>query len=173
MKRTVITLSLIFALAIALSASIPTLAAPGSATDTTVITGNIRANIEITAHPADFSLTNMDPGVIKESSPLTVTVHSNKAGWTLDVAETGGAVDGKMQSTLTPFTALTNPLMVKGGDLGVLPADYESITGTPRLVTSGGKGTISTTDIQFAQTADWLDDAALAYTISVIFTATN
>ena len=117
MKRTVIILSLIFALAIALSVSIPTLAA-GIDTGTTTITGTVGGSIEITTAPGDFSLSDMVVGTPKESGDLTVVVKCNKAGWTLTVAETSGnANDGKMEKNADPYTPLTNPLQVKGGDL--------------------------------------------------------
>jgi hypothetical protein len=168
MKRTVIILSLIFALAIALSASIPTLALQTD-TGTTTITGTIKGNIDITANSASATITGMDPGVPKDSSVVSVTVKSNKAGWTLDVEENGVTPDGKMAGTLTPFPALTNELYVKGGDIAIA----ESILGAPQLVESGAKSVANTIgDIYFVQTADWLDDAALTYTITVVFTAT-
>jgi hypothetical protein len=76
MKRTVIVLSLIFALAIALSASIPTLAA--TATAGTAITGTLASKVEISA-PASYSLGALPATV---PSAVTVNVKCNK-GWTL------------------------------------------------------------------------------------------
>jgi hypothetical protein len=163
MKRTTIILSLIFALAIALSVSIPTLAAN---TGTTVITGTLGAHIDITADPADFSLPELIPDVASVSDAKTVTVKCNKAGWTLDVEEVSG--DGFMSGT----AILTNPLMVQGGDLGT--AGWTSVAGAPVLESSGAKtGGTGTdfNDIKFSQTATYDDDPD-TYTITVTFTAT-
>lgn len=166
MKRTLIILSLIFALAIALSASIPTLAS-NTDTGTTIITGTIKGSIDITANTPTATITGMDPEVMKESTtPVSVTVKSNKAGWKLTVKEDSGG-DGYMSNG---SVILANPLMVKGGDLGTT---LTSIVGGPELENNGAKGTAEIiSPIIFAQNASWADDAALTYSITVVFTAT-
>jgi hypothetical protein len=161
MKRTVIILSLIFALVIALSVSIPTLALDD--TETTVITGTVPLSINITAHPGDFDLGTLTLDTQIQSGDKTVSVKCNKAGWTLTVAETSG--DGFMANGSTP---LTEPLYVKGGHLS---ETYTGLNTSPSLETSGAKGTVDITDIEFAQTSRDADTAGI-YTITVTFTAT-
>jgi hypothetical protein len=76
MKRTVILLSLIFALAIALSVSIPTLAA-----NTTTVSGTLAGKVEITTPPVtSYTFTGGLPGT--DPAAVTVTVKSNQ-GWSL------------------------------------------------------------------------------------------
>ena len=162
MKRTVIILSLIFALAIVLSVSIPTLAA-STDTGTTTITATLGGHIDITADPDDFSLPALVPDQNVVSDAKTVSVKCNKAGWTLAVSEVAG--DGKMSGT----AALTNPLYVDGGDL----TGYTSLATAPVLESGGAKtgGTaVDITDIVFQQMATYADDPD-TYTITITFSA--
>jgi hypothetical protein len=165
MKRTVIILSFIFALAIALSASIPTLAATD--TKTTTITGTLGGAIEVTA-PGDFVIGTLTPDQLTNSSVKTVTVKCNKA-WSLTVADKRGSpvLAGHMDDGTH---ALTNALTVKGGD----QSGYTALSATPvTLKASGNPGVNSINDIYFQQDTEWTDDASVgSYTITVTFTTT-
>jgi len=167
MKRTVIILSLIFALAIALSVSIPTLAATG----TTTIIGQVQSAITISAVPAsNVNLGSLTPEILAESGTLTVTVKCNSVAktWSLKVKEDGASPDGKMSSSTD---IAFNPLQVRGGDLGT--TTYYGIDTERTLIGAGtatGKSGTPTSNIQFAQTASYDDDPG-DYGITVLFTA--
>ena len=157
MKRTVILLSLIFALAIALSVSIPTLAA---SSDNTTVSGNLGAKIEVTA-PSAISLT-LDPN----ASPATGTsatpgsVKSNRA-WTVTV--TGD--ETTMYSQAAPTTKLAAPFQVNLGSGLVDISTAPTCTGAK---TSGTSITLSV-----SQAVSWLDDPASDYQIVLTFAGTN
>lgn len=166
MKRTVIILSLIFALATALSVTIPTLAA--SDTGTTTITATMATAIDVTA-PANFALGALVPDQATNSSAKTVTVKCNKAGWDLTVSD----------ERITPIskghmddgtTALTNALTAKGGD----QTSYAPLSSAVTLKSSGSRGSTDITDVLFQQNTVWGDDSSIGtYTITVTFTGTT
>jgi hypothetical protein len=163
MKRTVIILSLIFALAIALSASIPTLAAP---TDTTVVSGTVKAAIDVTS-PATVSVGDLIPPSASTSADQTVTVKCNKPGWSLAAEDmTVGVNKGHM---LNGGTALINHLTIEGGD----QVAYAPLSAAVPIEDGTGavKGTTTITGITFQQTADW-EDVEATYSITVTFTGT-
>lgn len=168
MKRTVIVLSLIFALAIALSVSIPTLAADDSGT--TVITGTLGGHIDITDNTSTLSFDALIPDqLVTTNGSASVSVKCNKAGWTLTVEEYGAGADQKM--AITAGDIAENELQVRGGDI----SSWTDIGPAAELVESGAKysDTSAVTvinDIQFGQTATYEDDAG-EYTITVLFTA--
>jgi hypothetical protein len=85
MKRTVIVLSLIFALSIALSVSIPTLAA----TTTTTIGGTVQSAITVSVTTAPGDLSTIIPGGADATTGTgVVTVICNdKDGWTLTASD--------------------------------------------------------------------------------------
>jgi len=159
MKRTVIILSLIFALAIALSASIPTMAVT---TQTTWVKGTVPSAVDIQAM-TNVSLPTLNPGTTVNTEPtgLTVNVKSNKANWTLKVKDNVGS--GYMQNA----SALIWPLQVKGGTV----SSYTSISGSDLTLTStGAKGNPTPIAVNFSQQVDWADNPA-DYSIQLIFTA--
>jgi hypothetical protein len=164
MKRITIFLSLIFALAIALSASIPTLAASDSGT--TVISGTLAAKIEVTA-PSAISLT-LDPDASPEtgSSVSDGHVKSNKA-WTLtasDLKETG---DGYMTS-VTASTALDTEFQINLNGEGLTGAAAgDSIAGSP------GNGLANDFTFAVSQAVTWEDAPADDYTITITFVGNN
>lgn len=168
MKRTTIILSLIFALAIALSVSIPTLA-DASDTGTTVISGTLGGHIDITANTSDLSLPDLIPDQrVVTTDNASVSVKCNKAGWTLTVQEYGAGADQKMSSSTD--TAY-NSLQVRGGDI----TSWTNIGPAAALENGGAKysdthAVTTINNIQFGQTADYEDDAGV-YTITVLFTA--
>jgi len=163
MKRTTIILSLIFALAIALSVSIPTVAL-NEDTENVTVQGVLGGHIEITSSAiGTINLPDLEPDVQKYSTPVDITVRCNKAGWTLVVTDADGYLD---DGEATP-TNLTNPLYVMGGDQGT----YAPLTGAVTLETNGAKGTAeSVDDITFRQEAEWADTAD-TYSTIVTFTA--
>ena len=161
MKRIVIILSLIFALAISLSVTIPALADTPSGT--TAITGSLATHVEISV-PAGFALPELIPGQDSTSAVKTVTVNCNKANWTLAVKEDSG--DGKMSDG---GNILANALKIKGGDVG----SYTALSGTDLKLkdANGAKGTVAVDNIYFQQSTTW-DDVAGSYAITVTFTVT-
>jgi hypothetical protein len=165
MKRTVIILSLIFALAIALSASIPTLAATG----TTQVTGSISAVVEITVPTGAVALGDLSPNDLLSPKTDTkiVTVKSNK-NWTLTAADTTSPTSYKGYLTTSGGTVhLTNVLSVSA------PGHSGDLTGTSLSLNSGAKTSGTPTTVTFSQTPSWDDETEGAYTMTVTFTASN
>ena len=164
MKRTVIILSLIFALAIALSVSIPTLAAAPNPIANTTITGKVPKAIDVSA-TASAILTpeNILPGV-ESSAAVTVTVSSNY-GWKLYVK---GSDSGKMHRSSAATTLLHQYMKVAGDDL--LKTD---LTGADQQLDSGATVKAGVNTATFYQTGDWDDTVADDYTITITFTGTN
>lgn len=158
MKRTVIILSLIFALAIALSVTVPTLAATD--TKTTTVSGTVPTQIEVTA-PTSITGLNLDPA----SSPATGSsgtpgnVKSNKA-WTLNASDTTNG--GYMKNGATPLGA---KLQINVAGNGLVNADAGQIV-------TGSKGASNSISFAISQAVGWSDDPG-SYSITITFAGSN
>lgn len=159
MKKTIIALTLVVAIAIALSITIPTFAAAPVNPDTTTITGNVQAAIDVSA-PADFSM-DLTPGLTTTASK-TVAVKCNKDGWDL----TASASTGYM---VTGGTPLQKALYVEDYNNALQP-----LTSPVQLADAVDKtgGTAENIAADFSQETTW-DDAYGTYTILVTFTGTT
>ena len=169
MKRTVIVLSLIFALAIALSVSIPTIA--DSDSGNTVVSGTLSKHIDITAVSDAALAITLIPESPQVSEAVTVSVKSN-AAWSLTVIEVDGGVDGLM-NTSANAAHLTNALKV----WSFVTSDYADLSGSPVTIKNDGTKTTggsayTTPNITFQQEAEY-DDTPGDYSINVQFTASN
>ena len=160
MKKTIIALTLVVAIAIALSVTIPALAATSSAT--TIITGRVDQVIEVTASPDTINTWDLTPatGDMTESSTVTVAVNSN-AAWTLKAQDlTGSGHTGYLVST-SPAANLSSPITVNGS---VLTSD---VTLTP------GARPGASQPVTLTQAKSWSDVPSTSYTITVTFVASN
>lgn len=155
MKRTTIILSLIFALAIALSVSIPTLAAESG---TTTVTGALAPKIDVTA-PSGFALT-LDPAASPATGTATAgNVKANKDGWTVTV--TG---DHASMYSATLVDGLDADFQVNIGS-GLVDIDTApTLTGSK----TGGSGV--SIPLSVSQAVSWDDEAASDYQIVITFT---
>ena len=152
MKRTVILLSLIFALAIALSVSVPTLAAESG---TTGVSGTVAGKIDVTAPPT-YTFSGDLPQDVENA--FDVNVKTNARDWHLT------AQADKMSGT---EGTLTNGLFASGGtgslqDITIIKTLY---TGTDK---TGGSGL----DIPIGLSQAISDgvDYAGAYSTTITFT---
>jgi hypothetical protein len=162
MKRTTIILSLIFALAIALSVSIPTLAVNP---DTTTITGTVGQKIELNA-PDDFTLNigTMEPGnTVNGSSSTNGWVKCNK-GWSVTANNSSGRMVGPM--------SLTNKINIQltGGSTPGAWADATTGSTTSSLTKPAGGNSGQALTLNAGQLVDYLD-APGVYTIIITLTA--
>ena len=162
MKRTAIILSLIFALATAVSVSIPTLAATSG---TTPVTGSLAAKIDVVAPSALATLT-LDPA----ASPATGTatngsVKCNHDNWTVTV--TSAPVSGQLTSNGSPSDYLSAVLQVNIGNGGGLV----NITNNPTLT---GVSRTAGTPIQLSvsQAVGWTDVPHTDYYLVITFAGT-
>ena len=161
MKKPAILLSIVFAVATALSITIPALAASSA---TVNVTGSIQTAIEVSS-PMFVLLGSLPPAAPTESANKNVTVRCNKAGWTLTVSDITGAPVGHMKNG--DYTAhLINPLEVKGNGKA-----YAALESPVTLVNAGGVGTTNISDVRFRQVTDWTDPID-SYGMVVLFTAT-
>jgi len=159
MKRTVIILSLIFALVTALSASIPALANTDS--KTTTVSGTVPTSLEVTA-PTAITMPSLDPAASQPISGSSVTagiVKSNKA-WTLNVSDLSNG--GFMKNV---STALGSKLQINVAGQGYKNAD----TGDTVI---GSKGINSSISFAAQQTVAWTDDPS-SYSITITFAGSN
>jgi hypothetical protein len=166
MKKTVILLSLIFALAIALSASIPTLAA--STSSSTTISGTVNTVMEVSTtsvNLGDLTPVGVTPTAITNSA-TSVTVRCNKVGWSL------------MATDISGYPTYLGHMTASGGTLGLANALSLTATGSSgtldasgvTLVTSGARGGGSTS-LTYSQLPSW-QDLAGSYTMTIQFTGT-
>lgn len=165
MKKLVLLLSIVFAVAMALSITIPALA---SSSDTTNITGSVQTAIDVNA-PNTVSVGNLVPGTASESFYKTVTVKCNKAGWTLTVSDEWNDPPqlGHMIADLgTETAALLNPIEVKGN---ARPYAYLNTSVLLEDGSGASMGITNITDLRFRQFTDW-NDALGNYIITVTFT---
>ncbi len=165
MKKTIIALTLVVAIAIALSITIPTLAA-NTGTDVTTITGHVKSVIEVSPAISSIPLGDLTPGGTNPAviGSTTVTVKCNTA-WTLAAADTTTATPAKGHM-ISGTASLHNALLV------TVPVSGD-LTGTSLAITSGGHTSGTDTLVTFSQTPDWSDAPATAdYTMTVTFTGT-
>ena len=166
MKRTTIILSLIFALAIALSVSIPTLAANPV---NTIITGTVTGKIDLSA-PSTFSLgTNMQPSVTPytANSGATGMVYCNK-GWSV----TANHATGTMFDGGSSYLVDQIKVQLTGGNTGGTLQDATVGSTTSDTVKTGtagdhNKGVALT--LAASQLVNYVD-APGAYTITIVLT---
>ena len=165
MRKLGLLLSIVFAAAMALSITIPALAADS---DTTTITASFQTAIDVNA-PSTISVGTLVPDTASESFNKSVIVKCNKAGWILTVSDEWNEPShlGHMIADLgTEIVALINPLEVKGN-----AQPYASLTAPVTLVNAGGVGITNISDVRFRQATEWADAVNGVYTITVTFTA--
>lgn len=166
MRKLVITLSLVMALAIAAAVSLPVLAVDlGTTTLSVTIPEGV---IEVTP-PADATMSPATPTTPGNTSPLTVTVSSN-GNWSLTAkdARTSFAAwqsKGHMDNASLSIK-LINPTEVKGG----LIAPWGNLE-TDQVLQTGNAGSSSVSDIVFQQRVEYTDKPG-TYTIVVTFEGT-
>ena len=163
LKKLALLLSIVFAVAIALSITIPALAA---SSDTTTVSGSVQTTIEVYA-PGTVSLGNLIPGTSTESINQNVTVRCNKAGWTLTVSDDRKHPVNKGHMEAGTI-ALANSLEVKGNGK---PYAYLNTTWVTLVDKTGGVGITNISDVRFRQATDWADTIE-TYSFTVTFTAT-
>jgi hypothetical protein len=168
MKRTVIILSLIFALAIALSVGIPSLAAT-SGTDVVTITGHVNAVIEVSPTTNTIALGDLTPSapLTPVTGTTTVTVKCN-AGWTLTATDTTTPTAGIGYMTNGAVAHLTNYLIVSSNGGGSPSGNLAS----PLILNTGTHTSGTATLVTVSQTPDWAD-AAGSYAMTMTLTGTT
>jgi hypothetical protein len=157
-KKTIIALTLVIAIALTLAVTIPTFAYNNN--PTTTITGIIAPAIDVSVSSTAFTLSGMVPGGTGTGS-VTVTVKSNDV-WSL-VAKSD-STDGKMYVGTVGTTPLATVLSVNGA---AMTSAGTAITPTTHGVTEGTPVTAA-----FTQPVLWTD-AAATYTMVVTFTGSN
>ena len=165
MKRTVIILSLIFALATALSVGIPALAAT-SGTDVVSISGHVNAVIEVSPATNTIALADLTPvtPLLAVIGTTTVTIKCN-TGWTLTATDTTSPTAGIGYMTNGSLAHLTNYLAVSApSHSGNLASALILNTGTH---TSG-----TATVVTVSQLPDWMD-APGSYAMTMTLTGTT
>jgi len=165
MKRTVIILSLIFALTIALSASIPTLALTSA---TTTVGGTVKPAIDVSYTGSAPTFTGLYPGTTNTTPAGTVTVQCNKGTWSLKAKDqkTTGSIGYMMNGS----TNMAQPLYIAGGTLPSSDLTAERTLLSGQLRTTGSGTTV--TNIVFSQATTYADDADLGFSMTVVFTGT-
>lgn len=155
MKRIVIILSLIVALVIAFSASIPTLAANDS--KPTTVSGTVPTMIEVTA-PSGLTLT-LDPSIgwATNTSASNGNIKSNK-DWTLTVSNSSGYM-------MNGSTPLYDQLRINVAGQGLKNA-------SPGDTVTGGKGASHPISFAVNQSVAWTDDPG-SYSITITFAGSN
>ena len=168
MKKTIIALTLVVAMAIALSVTIPTLAAT-SGTDVVTITGTVTTGIEVTPTTATIALSSLSPvsPLTAVNGTTTVTVKCNGA-WTLKATDTttGSTSLGHMMATGPLY--LTNYLSVSSNGSGSPTGNLA----TALQLNSGAHTSGTSTLVTVSQLPDWAD-AAGSYTMTMTLTGTT
>ena len=167
MKKTVIILSLILALATALSVGIPALAATSG---TTLVSGSLAGTVDVTA-PAPQSIT-LVPDTSPSSSSTTIGIRCNKIGWGLTCYVNAST----MKSSSTPADTLGQPLYITVGSLvtnqsiGLSTSPLTIVTAGVAPSTTKGSGLMNTGyGITFQQPTSYADTAHTDYQILVTF----
>lgn len=163
MKRTTIILSLIFALAIALSVSVPTMAAESGST---TISGALAQHIDVTA-PSNIVNLVLEPGATAtDTSDTPGNVKANKGNWYLYIE---GDHDSMYSTNLGD--GLDEPFKV---DVTVTDVGTTGLVniGTDPFLTSASKtgGTGKAIALGISQAVTWDDEAADDYEIEITFT---
>ena len=167
MKKLVITLSLVLALVIAATVSLPALAADPTTTISVTIPANI-IDIDLGDLEDPIDLTGATPTVPGTSTPEDITGGTNaENGITLQVADLRShaspiPVKGYMDDAVD--TPLTNPTEVQGGEV----LSWAELTDDQTLYTGTGPGTFTIAGVQFQQKIDYTDPAG-TYSITVTF----
>jgi hypothetical protein len=161
MKRTVIILSLIFALAISLSVSIPTLAV----SDTTTISGTLAPKIVVTAASDISSIALVAGATATGSSGTGGSVSCNKP-WSITISDEKTSNDGYMTSATATKTALDSPFQIDVEGAGLVNA------ATGVTLSAQAKPGNSDISLAYSQPVSYSDDPAIDYTIDIIFNAT-
>jgi len=162
MKKAAVILSFIFALALALSLTVPAIAA-STDSGTTAVTGTLGGNIDVTA-PSAISLTLIS-GDTATNSSTDGNVKCNK-NWSLTASDEKASNDGYMTSATATKPALDNELQlnINGSATYYGAGTGQTITGTK----TGGDGTAL--PLYVSQAVSWNDDPANDYTITITFT---
>ena len=165
MKKTIIALTLVIAIALTLAVTIPTLALT-SGTDVVTITGTVNSLIEVSPATNTIALGDLTPSgsLLAVNGTTTVTVKCN-AGWTLKATDTTSPTAGIGYMTNGSTAHLTNYLIVSG------PSGTGPLA-TALTLNSGTKTASTATVVNVSQTPSW-SDAPGSYTMNMTLTGTT
>ena len=166
MKRTVVILSLIVSLVIALSVSIPALAGTDGST---VITGTVTGQVDLTSPPGNFVLGTMTIGATtNNSSGATGLVKCNRT-WAVTAINSSGAHPGYMVNTTTSANLSTKLNIQLDASVGTDGLWANASTGSVATGTKTGDAGVAL-NLSAGQYVSW-DDEAGSYTINISLTA--
>lgn len=165
MKKTIIALTLVLAIALTLSITIPALAADPTV-DTTTITGTVPQVLEVTA-PADITVPGLD---LQPGSTVTTPLSAGgdvvaNVPWTLTVKDIKVTDAGYMTSA-----TLTDKLDSKFQFVANKAGGTNILANADAAQTISGTGAAHTAiSFAFSQAVSWTDSPATDYTIDITF----
>jgi hypothetical protein len=132
-----------------------------AATDTSTVTGTISSTITVVSPDTIEIPLSLGSNI---TNPQKVTVTANTNSWRLTVSDTSSdEKDGRLSKGETD---LTDPLEIRGGDIGAY-----CILSSSQTLKNGGPGTTEISDIIFKQVVS-VTATAGTYSITLTFTAT-